>query len=454
MPAGNPHPAPLFEVVLYEPEIPPNTGNIIRLCANTGCRLHLVRPLGFSLQDSQLRRAGLDYASSRRWSAARGLAQLPGVSCGTAAVRPEHSRGVALRPGSYRAGDASSSGRRRAGCPTPVLDEFASEQRIRDTDGRLAAAASICRTRPRLSIYEAWRQSGFGAALGTVSPVLTSLLARHQFLDTSRAASGSSSTRHTARGNGHLDTELEPRAAPTSRAVNHALGDVTEPRKHRRQRLAVRKRQPDPAVAREIAGAGEHQVADAGESHERFRPAAERDAERVISASPRVISAARAFAPSRRPSLTPAAIAMTFFTAPPTSTPVTVIARVDAQAPGNAALARSRAARACAEASVSAAGSPRATSGAKLGPDSTRARRRPAASSWAHIWCGSNAALGLEALAEPDERSAAVRPADAAQDLAQAVGRDRHEHEPGRHSARRERFSSSATAGGRSNPGR
>src|SRR4030095_13220311 len=52
----------MFQIVLYEPEIPPNTGNIIRLCANTGCRLHLVRPLGFSLQDRQLRRAGLDYA--------------------------------------------------------------------------------------------------------------------------------------------------------------------------------------------------------------------------------------------------------------------------------------------------------------------------------------------------------------------------------------------------------
>src|SRR5258705_4894053 len=61
MGAGTPQRAPLLEVVLYEPEIPPNTGNIIRLCANAGCRLHLVRPLGFSLRDRQLRRAGLDY---------------------------------------------------------------------------------------------------------------------------------------------------------------------------------------------------------------------------------------------------------------------------------------------------------------------------------------------------------------------------------------------------------
>ena len=54
----------MFEIVLYEPEIPPNTGNIMRLCANTGCRLHLVRPLGFSLSDKQLARAGMDYRAS------------------------------------------------------------------------------------------------------------------------------------------------------------------------------------------------------------------------------------------------------------------------------------------------------------------------------------------------------------------------------------------------------
>ena len=51
----------MFDVVLYQPEIPPNTGNVIRLCANTGCRLHLIRPLGFQMEDSQLKRAGLDY---------------------------------------------------------------------------------------------------------------------------------------------------------------------------------------------------------------------------------------------------------------------------------------------------------------------------------------------------------------------------------------------------------
>jgi tRNA (cytidine/uridine-2'-O-)-methyltransferase len=64
----------MFDVVLFQPEIPPNTGNVIRLCANTGARLHLIRPLGFTLEDAQLRRAGLDYheyASSRstiRWT--------------------------------------------------------------------------------------------------------------------------------------------------------------------------------------------------------------------------------------------------------------------------------------------------------------------------------------------------------------------------------------------------
>ena len=55
------HNARMFDVLLYQPEIPPNTGNVIRLCANTGARLHLIRPLGFTLEDAQLRRAGLDY---------------------------------------------------------------------------------------------------------------------------------------------------------------------------------------------------------------------------------------------------------------------------------------------------------------------------------------------------------------------------------------------------------
>ena len=56
----------MLHVVLYEPEIPPNTGNIIRLCANTGCQLHLIEPLGFSLEDKQMRRAGLDYSGTPR----------------------------------------------------------------------------------------------------------------------------------------------------------------------------------------------------------------------------------------------------------------------------------------------------------------------------------------------------------------------------------------------------
>ena len=57
----------MFEIILFEPEIPPNAGNIMRLCANTGCRLHLVRPLGFSLSDKQLERAGMDYRGNIEW---------------------------------------------------------------------------------------------------------------------------------------------------------------------------------------------------------------------------------------------------------------------------------------------------------------------------------------------------------------------------------------------------
>ena len=160
MPAGDPHPAPLFEVVLYEPEIPPNTGNIIRLCANTGCRLHLVRPLGFSLQDRQLRRAGLDYSELAEvvahadWKSCREF--LAGRRLFALSTRGESRYDQAV----YREGDALIFGPETRGLPEAVLHEFAAEQRIRIpmvTGGRslnLSNAAAIV-------VYEAWRQLGF-----------------------------------------------------------------------------------------------------------------------------------------------------------------------------------------------------------------------------------------------------------------------------------------------------
>src|SRR5262245_38083069 len=151
---------PLLEVVLYEPEIPPNTGNIIRLCANTGCRLHLVKPLGFSLHDRQLRRAGLDYGelaevvSHADWKACREYF----VARRLFAVSTRG--GLRYDQADYHEGDVLVFGPETRGLPQSVLDEFTPEQRLRipmRTRGRslnLSNAVTVV-------VYEAWRQLEF-----------------------------------------------------------------------------------------------------------------------------------------------------------------------------------------------------------------------------------------------------------------------------------------------------
>ena len=160
MAAGNSHRAALLEIVLYEPEIPPNTGNIIRLCANTGCRLHLVKPLGFSLQDRQLRRAGLDYAELAEvvvhvdWKRCR--EHFAGRRLFAVTTRAQ----LRYDQAAYREADVLVFGPETRGLPETILREFASEERIRipmRTTGRslnLSNAAAVV-------VYEAWRQAGF-----------------------------------------------------------------------------------------------------------------------------------------------------------------------------------------------------------------------------------------------------------------------------------------------------
>jgi tRNA (cytidine/uridine-2'-O-)-methyltransferase len=112
----------MFHVILFQPEIPPNTGNVIRLCANTGAQLHLVKPLGFTLEDAQLRRAGLDYheyATLRvHESLADALASIANDSANaTARVHAQHARHHRFDTVDYRPGDVFLFGRRRAACP-------------------------------------------------------------------------------------------------------------------------------------------------------------------------------------------------------------------------------------------------------------------------------------------------------------------------------------------------
>jgi tRNA (cytidine/uridine-2'-O-)-methyltransferase len=153
----------MIDVVLYQPEIPPNTGNVIRLTANTGARLHLVRPLGFSLEDKQLKRAGLDYAElaqvvvHRDWSACKAAFAERRLF----AVSTRGARNYAdVR---YESGDVLVFGPETAGLPQALLDEFPEDMRLRlpmragNRSLNLSNAVAVV-------VYEAWRQLDFAGA--------------------------------------------------------------------------------------------------------------------------------------------------------------------------------------------------------------------------------------------------------------------------------------------------
>lgn len=115
----------MFQVILHSPRIPPNTGNVIRLCANTGCGLHLVRPLGFEIDDARMRRAGLDYRERVSVRVHDSLAQALGAA-GGGALRAFSSRGtVPCHTADYRPGDVLLFGNEEAGLPEDVLRDVA-----------------------------------------------------------------------------------------------------------------------------------------------------------------------------------------------------------------------------------------------------------------------------------------------------------------------------------------
>jgi tRNA (cytidine/uridine-2'-O-)-methyltransferase len=150
----------VFEVILYQPEIPPNTGNIIRLCANTGARLHLVEPLGFSLDQPALRRAGLDYvdlAAVRVHPSLQScLAELPGARLYAIETAGKRSYDEVL----FRRGDALLFGPETRGLPAAVLAGLGAEQLLRipmrpgNRSLNLSNAVAVV-------VYEAWRQQGY-----------------------------------------------------------------------------------------------------------------------------------------------------------------------------------------------------------------------------------------------------------------------------------------------------
>jgi len=154
----------MLDIVLYQPEIPPNTGNIIRLCANTGFALHLIEPLGFDWDDKKVRRAGLDYHEFAK------VQRHPNLDTYLASALPRRvfactTKGTAyFAQVQYQKGDALLFGPETRGLPADIIDNLPPEQRVRIPmlpDSRsmnLSNAVSVF-------VFESWRQLGFEGAV-------------------------------------------------------------------------------------------------------------------------------------------------------------------------------------------------------------------------------------------------------------------------------------------------
>lgn len=153
----------MFHVVLYQPEIPPNTGNVVRLCANTGAALHLVKPLGFSLATPALKRAGMDYAEFAAVAVHESWEDCRAALAGSRLFAMTTKGTVRHDAERYQPGDAFVFGPESRGLPPELLAEFAAERRIRlpmvagNRSINLSNAVAV-------TVFEAWRQAGFAGA--------------------------------------------------------------------------------------------------------------------------------------------------------------------------------------------------------------------------------------------------------------------------------------------------
>ena len=150
----------MLHIILYEPEIPPNTGNIIRLCANTGAQLHLVGPLGFQLDNTRLKRAGLDYAEMTRvrqylnWDEFRSThAEMRIWAFSTRGKKPYNQA-------EFQAGDGLLFGPETRGLPDSVLTETGADHCLRLPMADASRSLNLSNT-VAIGLYEAWRQLGF-----------------------------------------------------------------------------------------------------------------------------------------------------------------------------------------------------------------------------------------------------------------------------------------------------
>jgi len=153
----------VFNIVLYEPEIPANTGNIIRLCANTGAMLHLIRPLGFDLDDKKLRRAGLDY---HEWASVQTHNSYVDF---IETCKPERIFGLSTKGKRmvsdvrFQAGDALLFGPETRGLPASILSELGNDALylpMREGSRSLNLSNTVA-----IVVYEAWRQQDFEGAI-------------------------------------------------------------------------------------------------------------------------------------------------------------------------------------------------------------------------------------------------------------------------------------------------
>lgn len=150
----------MFSLILFEPEIPPNTGNIIRLCANTGAALHLIEPLGFELDEPRLKRAGLDYREFADISVHDDLDACLDALGGPRVFALSTRGSTTYSQAQFRAGDALLFGPETRGLPQAVLDALPPEQTLRlpmrrgNRSLNLSNAAAVV-------VYEAWRQIDF-----------------------------------------------------------------------------------------------------------------------------------------------------------------------------------------------------------------------------------------------------------------------------------------------------
>ena len=155
----------MFHIVLVQPEIPPNTGNVIRLAANTGCSLHLIEPLGFSMEDRLLRRAGLDYHESARvqrhasWQAWRDAARPEPQRCFAFSTRGQGGFGATR----WQPGDWLIFGSESAGLPETLLAHIAPAQRLR-LPMRAGQRSLNLSNAVAVAVFEAWRQQGYAGS--------------------------------------------------------------------------------------------------------------------------------------------------------------------------------------------------------------------------------------------------------------------------------------------------